>query len=329
MRTFIVLVALLTATVASAQVTKETVPGITNFSQGRTRPSRALARRRPAAVAEVKRLGYASIINLRQASESGAEVDAEAAAAKVANITYIQLPFNTASPDPAVVDQFITAVTAPANQPVFVHCASANRAAALWMIKRMTVDGWDADRAGTEATALGLTRRPLKTFRGDRHTATKERHEEVASRPLSERGLRRRLRPAAWTYASSPCADIESDGLVADGRPQREDEAHELQQHEAHDTAVDDRGENGGRLNPELPRIAEEQSVGHAVERLLREDARQQRADRAAETVRGDDVERVVEIGSGAPQQREVAGERGDAAERQSRSSVRQIPRPA
>ena len=45
--------------------------------------------------------------------------------------------------------------------------ASGNRAAALWMIKRLVVDGWDADRASTEATALGLTNPALKTFAMD------------------------------------------------------------------------------------------------------------------------------------------------------------------
>src|SRR6266550_4940975 len=153
----------LTATVASAQVTKENVQGITNFSRLETTIACAGATT-PAAVAEVKRLGYASIINLREGSEAGADVDAEAAAAKAAGITYIHLPFNTAKPNPAVADQFVAAVTTPANQPAFVHCASANRAAAMWMIKRMLVDGWDADRAGTEAAALGLTNAALKTF---------------------------------------------------------------------------------------------------------------------------------------------------------------------
>jgi uncharacterized protein (TIGR01244 family) len=153
----------LVAILASAQVTKETVPGITNFSHVETTIACAGATT-PAGVAEVKRLGYASIINLRQASEAGADVEAEAAAAKAANITYIHLPFNTASPDPAVVDQFLTAVTAKANQPAFVHCASANRAAALWMVKRMLADGWDADRAGKEAADLGLTNAALKNF---------------------------------------------------------------------------------------------------------------------------------------------------------------------
>jgi uncharacterized protein (TIGR01244 family) len=162
-----------TATVASAQVTKESIPGISNFSRLETTIACAGATT-PAAVAQVKRLGYASIINLRQGNEPGADLEAEEAAARAASITYVHLPFNTASPDPAIVDRFIAAVTAPANQPVFVHCASANRASALWMIKRLTVDGWDADRAATEAAALGLTSPALKTFALDYAAAHKK-----------------------------------------------------------------------------------------------------------------------------------------------------------
>ena len=72
----LVTAATLTAGVA-AQVTKETVPGITNFSKVETTIACAGATT-PAAVADVKRLGYRSIINLRQASEAGADVEAEA-----------------------------------------------------------------------------------------------------------------------------------------------------------------------------------------------------------------------------------------------------------
>jgi uncharacterized protein (TIGR01244 family) len=151
------------STLSAQTVTKETLPGVTNFAKLETTIACAGATT-PAAVAGLKQMGYASIINLREASEAGADVDAEAAAAKTAGINYIHLPFNTASPNPAVVDSFLKAVTDAKNQPAFVHCASANRAAAMWMIKRMQVDKWDADRAGTEAAALGLTNGALKTF---------------------------------------------------------------------------------------------------------------------------------------------------------------------
>jgi uncharacterized protein (TIGR01244 family) len=158
--------AMLVAGSAWAQVTKPTVAGVTNFARLESTIACAGATT-PAGVAEVKKLGYKTIINLRQASEAGAEVDAEAVAAKTEGVKYFHLPVNSASPDPAIVDQFLSAVGEPANQPVFVHCASGNRAAALWMIKRLVVDGWDADRASTEATALGLTNPALKTFAMD------------------------------------------------------------------------------------------------------------------------------------------------------------------
>src|SRR3954469_20187058 len=132
--------AMLVAGSAWAQISKPTVAGVTNFARLESTIACAGATT-PAGVAEVKKLGYNTIINLRQASEAGAEVDAEAVAAKTEGVKYFHLPVNSASPDPAIVDQFLSAVGDPANQPVFVHCASENRAAALWMIKRLVVEG--------------------------------------------------------------------------------------------------------------------------------------------------------------------------------------------
>jgi uncharacterized protein (TIGR01244 family) len=151
------------ATLEAQQVTKEALAGVTNFARAGTTIACAGATT-PAAVAGLKQMGYASIINLRQAGEPGADIEAEAASAKAAEITFIHLPFNSASPDPAVVASFLKAVADPKNQPVFLHCASGNRVAAFWMIKRMLIDKWDAERAGTEAAALGLTNPALKKF---------------------------------------------------------------------------------------------------------------------------------------------------------------------
>ena len=156
------------AAIAAAQspgstVTKQTVSGITNFSKVETTVACAGATT-PAALADVKKMGYNSVINLRLASEAGAQIDEEAAAAKAAGINYIHLPFNAQSPDPMLVDNFLKAITDKTNQPAFIHCASANRAAALWMVKRIVVDKWDVAQATTEAEALGLTNPNLKTF---------------------------------------------------------------------------------------------------------------------------------------------------------------------
>jgi len=149
---------------ASAQsVTKENIPGITNFARVQTTIACAGAVE-ASAVPEIKKLGFASIINLRQASEQGANVEGEGAAAKAVGLKYVHLPFNVADPDPKLVDNFLVAVTAPGNEPAFVHCAAGGRAASLWMIKRIKVDHWEQQKAVDEAVALGLANERLKTF---------------------------------------------------------------------------------------------------------------------------------------------------------------------
>jgi uncharacterized protein (TIGR01244 family) len=149
--------------IAQTQVTRDTVPGITNLARVETVVACAGAIT-PASVAEIKKMGFNAIFNLRLATENGANIDAEAEAAKLAEIHFIHLPFNGSSPDPAVVDQFLKAIAEKDNQPAFIHCASGNRASAMWMIKRVLVDKWDLDKASEEAASLGLTSKPLKAF---------------------------------------------------------------------------------------------------------------------------------------------------------------------
>jgi uncharacterized protein (TIGR01244 family) len=155
--------ALAIGSAAFAQVTEKTVAGVTNFKNLETTIACAGATTAQA-VPELKKMGFASIVNLRQVGETGANIEEEAAAAKTAGITFIHIPFNGSKPDPLVAGQFLNAINARENQPAFIHCASGNRAAAMWMIKRLVVDRWDADKAGTEAAALGLTSPALKKF---------------------------------------------------------------------------------------------------------------------------------------------------------------------
>jgi uncharacterized protein (TIGR01244 family) len=148
---------------SAQQVTKQTVPGVTNFAKLETTIACGGATT-PEAVPELKKMGYVSIVNMRLANEAGANVEAEGAAAQAAGIKYFHIPFNGQSPDPAVADQFLKTIAAPDNNPAYIHCASGNRVSAMWMIKRMVVDHWDADKAYTEANALGLTSPALKQF---------------------------------------------------------------------------------------------------------------------------------------------------------------------
>ena len=161
----IVLVAMgfLVVVPAFAQVVKETVPGVTNFARVETTIACAGAITTQA-VPEIKKLGFKSIINLREAREPGANVEAEAAAAKAVGINYAHVPFDAAAADPAVADSFLKAITGPGMEPAFVHCAGGNRAATMWFIKRVEVDRWDVSRALEEATALGMTSPQMKSY---------------------------------------------------------------------------------------------------------------------------------------------------------------------
>ena len=65
---------------------------------------------------------------------------------------------------PEQVEDFINAVKDKSNQPMLIHCGSANRVGAFWMIYRVVDQGWPEDKALDEATKIGLTSPVLKTF---------------------------------------------------------------------------------------------------------------------------------------------------------------------
>jgi uncharacterized protein (TIGR01244 family) len=170
MRSHVLIAAgLLTASIGAAsaqaqQVTKESVPGITNLARLETTIACAGAIKAEVAVPEIKKMGFVSIINLRESTEAGAEVEKEEAVAKAAGLRYFHVPFNGSSPDPKAADQFLNAITSKGAEPAFIHCSGGNRAATMWLIKRLVVDRWDVDRATQEATALGQTSPVLRQF---------------------------------------------------------------------------------------------------------------------------------------------------------------------
>src|ERR1700687_739075 len=86
----LVLAAAAVAAVQAQQVTKEAVPGITNFARIQTTVACAGAVE-ASAVPDIKKLGFSSIINLRQASEQGANVEGEGAAAKAVGLNYFNI----------------------------------------------------------------------------------------------------------------------------------------------------------------------------------------------------------------------------------------------
>lgn len=153
----------LTLAAPLAAQTKQDFPGVTNF----TRVDATVACGGAAEVAALdalKKDGFKTVINLRVATEPGANIEQNQAKAKELGLNYVHIPFSGASPDPKVIDTFLATIANTANQPVFVHCASANRVGAVWLAKRVLQDDYSIEKATTEAKAIGLSSPALEKF---------------------------------------------------------------------------------------------------------------------------------------------------------------------
>ena len=140
------------------QVTKKDIPGISTFAQVETTIACG-GSTKPEAIPRDREHGLQVGDQPAACERAGRTGREEGTAVKAAGMNYVHLPFDAQNPDAHLIDNFIAAVTAPGNQPAHVHCAAGGRAASLWMVKRVLADGWDEQRALTEANALGLNDR--------------------------------------------------------------------------------------------------------------------------------------------------------------------------
>jgi protein tyrosine phosphatase (PTP) superfamily phosphohydrolase (DUF442 family) len=111
---------LVSAPVGAQQVNREQLEGIRNLSRIESTVACAGAIT-PAAIKGIKEMGYGAIINLRLATEQGADIEGHTAAAQAAGIRYIHIPFSGTNPEPAAVDAFLTAINSPGVEPAFIH----------------------------------------------------------------------------------------------------------------------------------------------------------------------------------------------------------------
>lgn len=146
---------------AAGQAAEEAPDGVVNYTRLNATVACAGATP-PEAMAELKSRGFAAVVNFRTAGERGATVDAGRSAAAAAGLKYFHLPFR--QPSAEVAEAFLETVADPANQPVYIHCGSANRVGAMWLIKRVRLDGWAVDEALAEAELIGLRSAALRQF---------------------------------------------------------------------------------------------------------------------------------------------------------------------
>jgi protein tyrosine phosphatase (PTP) superfamily phosphohydrolase (DUF442 family) len=107
---------------------------------------------------QLKDEGVKAIINLRQPSEHRAAE--EEARAKELGLKYFNIPFVFGEPKDEQATEFLKITDDPANRPAFIHCASAIRVGAFWMIRRVLRDGWTIEAAEEEAKKVGLKESP-------------------------------------------------------------------------------------------------------------------------------------------------------------------------
>ena len=106
--------------------------------------------------------GFQAVVNLREESEENDGFHARAA--RQAGLQFFRVPVSPQSPSDAAVEKFLLVMDDETIYPVYIYCASGNRAAALWMIRRVLRDGWTLEKAEAEAVAAGLTREALLDF---------------------------------------------------------------------------------------------------------------------------------------------------------------------
>ena len=73
-----------------------------------------------------------------------------------AGMSYVSIPFDSASLNDEVFDKIRALLNDKANHPVMVHCGGANRVGAVWMPFRVLDQDLGQEDALAEAKAVGL-----------------------------------------------------------------------------------------------------------------------------------------------------------------------------
>lgn len=111
----------------------------------------------------LKQKGVQSVLNLRTTAEDPG-VAKEGAAVQALGLNYFHLPVDSSQLTPELGDEFLRIVSDESNRPLFIHCASANRVGAFWILHRVVNHGWSLAEAEEEARRIGLRSRKLLEF---------------------------------------------------------------------------------------------------------------------------------------------------------------------
>jgi protein tyrosine/serine phosphatase len=113
------------------------------------------AQPKPGGLDLLRQSGIKTIVNLRDDDRRAQE---EGTNARRAGLRYFNIPLGRWSrPDDKEIEQVLSVINTPENQPVFVHCQhGADRTGVVIAVYRMAHDGWSSERAKNEAKHYGL-----------------------------------------------------------------------------------------------------------------------------------------------------------------------------
>lgn len=97
---------------------------------------------------DLSALGVKTVINLTSSDNQSDE----RAMVEQAGMNYVQIPMTThVPPTQEQIKQFLSLVSNPASEPVYVHCVGGkHRTGVMTAVYRMTLNGWSADQAFKE-----------------------------------------------------------------------------------------------------------------------------------------------------------------------------------
>ena len=105
--------------------------------------------------------GFTLVVNMRSDPERAA---VQAANAEGANIASVHLPLPAYELEPVHLEAFREVVARAETEKMMIHCRTASRTALLWMLKRISYDGWSREEAEAELREAGYGDDDVEVF---------------------------------------------------------------------------------------------------------------------------------------------------------------------
>jgi uncharacterized protein (TIGR01244 family) len=106
----------------------------------------------PEGLAQLKEMGFKTVINLRTEKEGAKD---EEAVLKAAGLGYVWVPVTAETLSRADAEAVGKVLEDPSSGPVLLHCATANRVGAVWALLQ-ALRGRTPEEAESDGKAVGL-----------------------------------------------------------------------------------------------------------------------------------------------------------------------------